>query len=90
MVDAAFGGFFTVVLLIVLSLFVLAYISPTRFAAVCEAMALIPIGYWGLLSVVIGFYFGGRMQLKAQDFKLNAAIAKRVLAQSQKKETADD
>lgn len=51
----------------VLSFFVLAPIAPERFLIIAKSFELLPPGYWALLSVIIGFYFGGRMQLKAQD-----------------------
>lgn len=51
----------------ILSFFVLAPLNPTKFLEIAEAYKLMPPGYWALLSIIIGFYFGGRMQLKAQD-----------------------
>jgi len=51
----------------ILSFFVLAPLSPTRFLEIAKAYELMPPGYWALLSIIIGFYFGGRMQLKSQD-----------------------
>jgi len=51
----------------VLGFFVLAPLDPQRFLEIAKAYELMPPGYWGLLSVVITFYFGGRMQLKSQD-----------------------
>lgn len=51
----------------VLSLFVLAPVNPERFLLIAKSYEMMPPGYWALLSVVISFYFGGRMQLKAQD-----------------------
>ena len=56
---------------LIISIFVIAYVAPTRFAAITEAMQYVPDGYWALLSVIIAFYFGGRMQLKSQQFKFN-------------------
>ncbi|MEJ2037997.1 MAG: 3TM-type holin [Desulfosarcinaceae bacterium] len=53
----------------VLSFFVLAPLSPTHFLEIAKAYELMPAGYWALLSIIIGFYFGGRMQLKSQDKK---------------------
>jgi len=35
----------------------------------------LPAGYWALVTVIIGFYFGGRMQLKAQDFQKSVRSA---------------
>lgn len=54
----------------ILSFFVLAPLDPPRFIEIAKAYELMPPGYWALLSVIIGFYFGGRMQLKAQDFNV--------------------
>lgn len=51
----------------VLGFFVLAPIDPARFLEIAKAYELMPNGYWALLSVIIGFYFGGRMQLKSHD-----------------------
>ncbi|HEY6897445.1 MAG TPA: 3TM-type holin, partial [Rhodocyclaceae bacterium] len=53
----------------VIFVFVLAYVNPEYFARVTLALSSIPNGYWALLSVIIGFYFGGRMQIKSQDFE---------------------
>lgn len=42
-----------------------------------------PDGDWALLSMVIGFYFGGRMQLNLQDMKFKQevmAVAKEIEA----------
>ena len=44
-------------------------ILPAGAAIAFAALALLPAGYWALVTVIIGFYFGGRMQLKAQDFQ---------------------
>ena len=51
----------------VLSFFVLAPLHPARFLEIAKAYELMPPGYWALLSVIVGFYFGGRMQIKSQD-----------------------
>lgn len=51
----------------VLFFFVLAPIDPTRFLEIATAYEAMPDGYWTLLTVIVGFYFGGRMQLKSQD-----------------------
>ena len=65
---------------IVIFIFVLAYVSPERFAQITLAMGSVPNGYWALLSVIIGFYFGGRMQLKSQDFSFKQSQADAVRA----------
>jgi len=57
----------------VLAFFALAPFYPDRITQVSKAYQAIPEGYWVLLSIIIGFYFGGRMQLKSQDFKLKGA-----------------
>lgn len=54
----------------ILSFFVLAPLNPTKFLQIAKAYELMPPGYWALLSIIIGFYFGGRMQLKAQDMTI--------------------
>lgn len=54
----------------ILAFFIIAPLNPEKFALIAEAYGLMPNGYWALLSVIIGFYFGGRMQLKSQDMVL--------------------
>ncbi len=39
--------------------------NPEGMAAVWLAMASLPAGYWAVVGVVVPFYFGGRMQMKA-------------------------
>ncbi len=77
LIDAIADGFNRLVrpfiVTIIISIFVIAYFSPTRFTEISLAMGSIPGGYWALLSVIISFYFGGRMQLKSQDFQLKSA-----------------
>lgn len=51
----------------ILSFFILAPLEPTKFLEIAKAYELMPAGYWALLSIIVGFYFGGRMQIKAQD-----------------------
>jgi hypothetical protein len=60
----------------VLSFFVLAPLNPTKFLEIAKAYELMPSGYWALVSVIIGFYFGGRMQLKAQDMTIKKDTVK--------------
>ena len=62
----------------VLASFALVFFNPEKFVEVSEALTFMPDGYWALLSVVIAFYFGGRMQLKSQDFKFKEAQAKAI------------
>ncbi len=63
--------------------FVLAPLDPLRFAQVARAYELMPDGFWALLSIIVAFYFGGRMRLKRQDMAVKGgalAVAKEVLA----------
>ncbi len=54
----------------VVGFFVLAPLDPDRFLLIAKAYEAMPTGYWALLSVIIGFYFGGRMQVKQADMVL--------------------
>jgi hypothetical protein len=56
--------------LAVLAFVLLAPLDPLRFAQIARAYDLMPEGFWALLSVIVAFYFGGRMQLKRQDMAL--------------------
>jgi Holin of 3TMs, for gene-transfer release len=67
----------------ILSMFVIAPLWPERFVLIAQGWQLIPEGAWALLGIVIAFYFGGRMQLKSQDFALTKAqieASKRIVA----------
>ena len=57
----------------VLSFFVLAPIDPERFIKISQAYEAMPSGYWALLSIIISFYFGGRMQLQSHDMALKGS-----------------
>ena len=76
-----------VITLAVLGFFLLAPIFPERVTAVAKAYEVIPTGFWALLSIIVGFYFGGRMQLKAQDFHIkgSAVAAARDLVKTKKR-----
>jgi Holin of 3TMs, for gene-transfer release len=54
----------------VLAFFLLAPLDPLRFAQIARAYELMPEGFWALLSIIVAFYFGGRMQLKRQDMAI--------------------
>jgi hypothetical protein len=56
--------------LAVLAFFLLAPLDPLRFAQIARAYDLMPEGFWALLSIIVAFYFGGRMQLKRQDMAI--------------------
>jgi hypothetical protein len=67
----------------VLAFFVLAPLDPLRFAQIARAYELMPDGFWALLSIIVAFYFGGRMQLKRQDMAIKGGaleVAREVLA----------
>jgi hypothetical protein len=67
----------------VLAFFVLAPFDPLRFAQIARAYELMPDGFWALLSIIVAFYFGGRMQLKRQDMAIKdgaLAVAREVVA----------
>ena len=54
----------------ILGLFVLAPIDPIRFLEIARAYQIMPDGFWALLSIIIAFYFGGRMQVTKQQMKV--------------------
>jgi hypothetical protein len=54
----------------ILGLFVLAPADPVRFLEIARAYQLMPDGFWALLSLIIAFYFGGRMQVTRQQMKV--------------------
>ena len=55
----------------ILGLFVLAPLDPLRFLEIARAYQIMPDGFWALLSIIIAFYFGGRMQLSRQQMMIN-------------------
>jgi len=72
--------------------FVLAPLDPLRFAQVARAYELMPDGFWALLSVIVAFYFGGRMRLNRDDMAIKGgalAAAREVLALQQAKREHD-
>lgn len=50
-------------------------ITPEHAAISIASLQLLPTEYWVLLGTVLSFYFGGRMQIKAQDFQKSIAEA---------------
>ncbi|QAX31321.1 3TM-type holin [Leisingera sp. NJS204] len=64
-----------VITLTVLGVIPAVMLWPEQMAVAFAALALLPTGYWALVSVITGFYYGGRMQLKAQDFTRSVSDA---------------
>jgi hypothetical protein len=52
-----------------LGLFIAAMTDPVWFAARMQGIALVPEPLWWLLTVIVGFYFGARHQVKGQEFQ---------------------
>ena len=70
----------------------LAPLDPLRFAQVARAYELMPDGFWALLSIIVAFYFGGRMRLNRDDMAIKGgalAAAREVLALQQAKREHD-
>jgi Holin of 3TMs, for gene-transfer release len=73
--------------------FVLAPLDPLRFAQVARAYELMPDGFWALLSVIVAFYFGGRMRLNRDDMAIKGgalAAAREVIAMQQARRAQDE
>jgi hypothetical protein len=73
--------------------FVLAPLDPLRFAQVARAYELMPDGFWALLSVIVAFYFGGRMRLNRDDMAIKGgalAAAREVMAMQQARRAQDE
>ncbi|MGI9492916.1 MAG: 3TM-type holin [Geminicoccaceae bacterium] len=54
----------------ILGMFILAPYDPVRFLEIATAYQVMPDGFWALLSIIIAFYFGGRMQMSSQNFNV--------------------
>ena len=65
----------------VIGLFVSAMVDPIWFAARMQGLVLVPNALWGLLGIIVTFYFGARYHAKNLDFQKDAA---RLLAQAPK------
>ena len=55
----------------VLGFFFWVPIDPEAAASAIQAYAIVPDGLWLLASIIIGFYFGGRLQVKGKQFQLS-------------------
>ena len=60
----------------IVAFFLLAPLEPVRFLEIARAYRVLPDGFWALLSVIIAFYFGGRMQLKRQDMAVKGGAVR--------------
>ena len=75
----------------ILAFFVLAPLEPVRFLEVARVYEIMPDGFWALLSVIVAFYFGGRMQLKRQDMAAKGGallVASEILARRRAERSA--
>lgn len=65
--------------------FYMAYADLEHFNAINFALANVPDPAWVILGLIVGFYFGGRMQVYSNQFKLkNAAVAQSAEPRSSK------
>lgn len=55
------------------ALFASAMFDPIWFAERMQGLALVPEPLWWLAGTIVAFYFGGRFQIKAQQFQQSAA-----------------
>lgn len=74
----------------ILAFFVFAPLEPAKFLEVAKVYQIMPDGFWALLSVIVAFYFGGRMQLKRQDMavKGGALVVAREILERRRAESA--
>ena len=66
----------------IIYLFGLCWIDPAKFATGASNLDLIPFEMWGLLSIVVTFYFGDRVLKGWGKGKIREHIAKNVLPPS--------
>lgn len=48
-----------------------AAVDPVHFSTVMAAMALVPEPLWAMAGLITTFFFGGRMQIKSQQFAIS-------------------
>ena len=58
-----------VMVITVFGLLIWTAIDPIRMAEVFTAWAIIPVGLWTIIGVIVSFFFGGRAQIKNHDFQ---------------------
>lgn len=61
------------IVLAVFFLFASAMLDPIWFASRMQGLALVPDPLWAAAGVIIAFYFGGRIQIKSQEFQRSMA-----------------
>ena len=64
--------------------------NPELMARVWTALATLPDGYWAVAGIVLSFYFGGRMQMKALNSSTMGAAAQALTALSSDDEIVDE
>lgn len=55
------------------ALFLSAMVDPLWFAERMQGLALVPDPLWWLAGTIVAFYFGGRFQIKSQQFRQSLA-----------------
>ncbi len=76
----------------IIGFFVIAPLDPMRFLQIAAAYEMMPDGFWALLSIIIAFYFGGRLQIKKQDMVVKngtLAAARQIAAARQELSALD-
>ncbi len=63
------------------ALFASAMFDPIWFAERMQGLALVPEPLWWLAGTIVAFYFGGRFQIKSQEFQRSAAHAAAMVPQ---------
>jgi hypothetical protein len=57
------------------ALFLSAMVDPLWFAERMQGLALVPDPLWWLAGTIVAFYFGGRFQIKSQQFRQSLAAS---------------
>lgn len=57
------------------ALFAMAMHDPLWFAERMQGLSLVPEPLWWLMGTIVAFYFGGRFQIKGQEFQREIAKA---------------
>lgn len=61
------------IVIAVFALFASAMFDPLWFAARMQGLILVPDPLWWLAGTIVAFYFGGRFQVKSQQFRQSLA-----------------